>query len=60
MRLSVLISDKAAEWTVAMIEEMESLHKNQIWELVKPPRGQKLLAANGSLRRKKEFLVLSL
>ena len=35
-------SDEAAEWIVAMTEEMESLHKNQTWELVKPPRGQKI------------------
>ena len=38
-----LCSDEAAEWTVAMTEEMESLHKNQTWELVKPPRGQKII-----------------
>jgi len=39
-------SDEAAEWTVAMIEEMKSLHKNQTWELVKPPRGQKIGTAD--------------
>ena len=36
-------SNEAVEWTVAMTEEMKSLHKNQIWELVKPPRGQKII-----------------
>jgi len=39
-------SDKAATWTVAMNEEMESLHKNQTWELMKPPRGQKIGTAD--------------
>ena len=34
-------SDEAAEWTITMTEEIESLHKHQTWELVKPPRGQK-------------------
>jgi len=53
-------SGEVVEWTIAMTEEMESLHKSQTWELVKPSRGQKILAANGSSRRKKEFLVLSL
>jgi len=36
-------SDEAAELTVAMTEEMKSLHKNQTWELVKPPKGQKIV-----------------
>ena len=35
--------DEATEWTVAMTEEMESLHKNQTRELVKPPREQKII-----------------
>ena len=39
-------SDETAEWTVAITEEMESLHKNQIWELVKPSRGQKIRTAD--------------
>ena len=29
-----------------MTKEMESLHKNQTWELVKPPRGQKIGTAD--------------
>ena len=36
-------SDEAAKWTVAMTEEMKSLHKNQTWELVKPPEDRKLV-----------------
>ena len=32
-------SDEAAEWSIAMTEEMESLYKNQTWELEKPSRG---------------------
>ena len=39
-------SDEAAEWTVAMTEEMESLRKNQTWELVKPLRRQKIGTAD--------------
>ena len=33
-------SDEAVEWTVAMTEE---IHKNQTWELVKPPERQKIV-----------------
>ena len=39
-------SDETTEWTVAMTEEIEFLHKNQTWELVKPPRGQKIGTAD--------------
>ena len=45
-------SDEAAEWIVAMTEEMESLHKNQIWELVKPPRGQKIIGCKWVFKKK--------
>jgi len=45
-------SDKAAEWTVAMTEEMESLHKNQISELVKPPSGQKIVGYKWVFKKK--------
>ena len=34
---------EVAEWTVAITEEIESLHKNQTWKLVNPPIGQKII-----------------
>jgi hypothetical protein len=34
-------STKSVQWFVAMNEEIESLHKNQTWELVKLPKGAK-------------------
>ena len=45
-------SDEAAEWTVSMTEEMESLHKNQTWELVKLPRGQKIIGYKWVFKKK--------
>ena len=38
-----ITSSKSAQWVVAMSEEIESLHKNLTWELVKPPNGQKIV-----------------
>jgi len=35
-----------------MIEEMESLHKNQTWELVKPPREQKIVSCKWIFKKK--------
>uniref|UniRef100_A0A2N9GV50 Reverse transcriptase Ty1/copia-type domain-containing protein n=1 Tax=Fagus sylvatica TaxID=28930 RepID=A0A2N9GV50_FAGSY len=33
------------EWNVAMNEEIESLHKNQTWELVESHKGQKIVGS---------------
>lgn len=35
-------SKESDKWTVAMTEEIESLHRNQTWELVKPLKGVQL------------------
>ena len=48
-------SDKAVEWTVAMTEEMKSLHKSQTWELVKPTRGQKIIGCKWVFKKKEEI-----
>ena len=34
---------ESAQWLVAMNEDIESLHKNQTWELVKPLVSQKIV-----------------
>ena len=36
-------SSEADSWQVAMQEEMESLHKNDTWELVELPKGRKAI-----------------
>ena len=41
-------SNEAVKWTVDMTEEIESHHKNQTWELVKSPKGQKIGTADNS------------
>ncbi|KAL5715795.1 hypothetical protein ACHQM5_017567 [Ranunculus cassubicifolius] len=38
---SAMKSEDGTEWKMAMDEEMQSLHKNQTWELVKLPKGKK-------------------
>ena len=35
-----------------MTEEMKSLHKNQTWELVKPPGGQKIVSCKWVFKKK--------
>jgi hypothetical protein len=39
-------------WKDAMVEEMESLHKNETWDLVKLPSGRNLSVENGYSRRR--------
>ena len=48
-------SDKAAAWTVTKTEEIESLHKNQTQELVKPPREQKNFGCKWVFRKKERI-----
>lgn len=45
-------SKESAPWTIAMNEEIESLHKNQTWELVKPPKGKKIVGCKWVFKRK--------
>ena len=35
--------DNSAKWLIAMNEEIESLHRNRTWDLVKPPLGKKIV-----------------
>ncbi|GKV37057.1 hypothetical protein SLEP1_g45126 [Rubroshorea leprosula] len=39
-------------WLAAMTEEIESLHKNHTWKLVKPPKGQRIVGCKWVFRRK--------
>ena len=39
-----------------MGEEMESLHKNQTWELVKPSKGQKIVGCKWVFKKKEGSL----
>ena len=51
----VVSSENSAQWSIAMSEEIESLHKNQTWELVKHLKARRLLVASGSSRKRKEL-----
>ena len=42
-------SPQAASWVQTMTEEMESLHKNDTWDLVLPPKGRKIVGVIGCL-----------
>lgn len=39
-----ITSSDSTQWLIAMNEEIESLHKNQTWELVKPPMKKKIVS----------------
>ena len=47
-----ITSKESVKWAVAMGEEIESLHKNQTWELVKPPKGQKIVGCKWVFKKK--------
>ena len=43
---------ESAQWLAAMGEEMQSLYKNKVWELVKVPEGRKLVGCKWNFKKK--------
>ncbi|KAG8491046.1 hypothetical protein CXB51_014200 [Gossypium anomalum] len=44
------------KWMFAMQEEMKSLHKNKTWDLVKLPKGKKIVRCKWVFKKKQETL----
>lgn len=40
------------QWIAAMTEEMESLHKNQTWQLTKLPEGRRIIGCKWIFKKK--------
>ncbi|KAL4347437.1 hypothetical protein GQ457_17G004910 [Hibiscus cannabinus] len=47
-----ITSQEKGKWMAAMVEEMESLQKNQTWELVRLPEGKKAIGCKWVYKRK--------
>jgi hypothetical protein len=48
----VVDSEKGKRWKDTMVEEMESLHKNETWDLVKLPSGRNLVSSKWVFKKK--------
>ena len=48
----VVSCENSAKWLIAMNEEIESLHQNKTWYLVKPPSGKKIVGCKWVFKRK--------
>ena len=53
-------SGDSEKWISAMQEEMQSLEKNGTWEVVHLPKQKRLSVANGSSRKRRVYLLVSL
>lgn len=51
-----IVNQEKCRWMGAIVEEMESLHKNQTYELVELPERKRWIGGNGCIRRKKQYL----
>ncbi|PKI48038.1 hypothetical protein CRG98_031555 [Punica granatum] len=59
--LSYMEAIQNRDWVqrgVAMIEEMESFRKNQMWKLVKPPKNQKIMECKWVYRKNEGIMRL--
>ena len=52
----VISSDDSTKWIIAMQEEVESLLKNETWELVKLPEGKRVINCKWIFNRKEGIL----
>jgi hypothetical protein len=52
----VVTSSESAQWVIAMNEKIDSLHKNQTWELVKLPKGAKTVGCKLIFKKKEGIL----
>ena len=48
--------EDSSRWMISMQEEMESLHKNDTWELVKLPKEKKIIHCKWVFKRKEAIL----
>src|SRR3954465_11524847 len=47
-----MVSPTSTEWQKAMESEIESMHQNQVWKLVEPPKGLKPIECKWIFKRK--------
>jgi len=47
-----ITSNESSQWIGSMNEELESLYKNRTWELVKSPKGQKVIGCKWVFKKK--------
>jgi len=54
--LEAISCPNSSNWLLAMQEEMQSLHKNETWELCELPKGYRALTAKWIYKRKEGIL----
>ena len=50
--LEAVNCDDSGRWMIVMQEEMESLHKNDTWDLMRLPKGKKVVRCKWVFKRK--------
>ena len=47
-----MASSNKSKWREAMKKEMESLYENEVWDLVEPPKGRKIVGSKWVFKEK--------
>ena len=53
-----MMSPDSAKWLEAMKSEMGSMYENKVWTLVDLPDDRQAIEINGSLRRRRTWMVM--
>ncbi|TXG51408.1 hypothetical protein EZV62_023932 [Acer yangbiense] len=56
--LEVVNGIESSQWDITISEEIESLNKNQTWELVKPLKSQKIIGCKWVIKKKEGLKLL--
>lgn len=51
-----ITNGESAQWTIAISEEIESLHNNHTWNLVRPPKGQRIVGCKWVFKKIERIL----
>ena len=57
--VDAILTPDSTPWLIAINEELESLHKNKTWDLIKPPKRKKIDGCKWVFKKKEGISRMS-